>query len=45
MSSNKAGTIEYRVGFQVINKPMISNMLNYPNPFTYVYCLRLYRHR
>jgi hypothetical protein len=33
-SENSAGIIEYRVAFQVINKPMISNMLNYPNPFT-----------
>lgn len=33
-SNNSAGNIEYRVGFQVINKPMISNLLNYPNPFT-----------
>jgi hypothetical protein len=33
-SNNTAGNLEYRVGFQVINKPMISNMLNYPNPFT-----------
>ena len=33
-SSNAAGNIEYKVAFQVINKPMISNMLNYPNPFT-----------
>jgi hypothetical protein len=33
-SGNGAGRIEYKVGFQVINKPMISNMLNYPNPFT-----------
>jgi hypothetical protein len=33
-SNNAAGRVEYRVGFQVINKPMISNMLNYPNPFT-----------
>jgi hypothetical protein len=33
-SNNKAGEIEYRVLFEVINKPMISNMLNYPNPFT-----------
>ena len=33
-SDNAAGTIEYRVMFQVINKPMISNMMNYPNPFT-----------
>src|SRR5436190_11184435 len=33
-SENAAGNIEYRVVFKVINKPMISNMLNYPNPFT-----------
>lgn len=33
-SNNTAGAIEYRVLFVVINKPMISNMLNYPNPFT-----------
>jgi Peptidase family C25 len=33
-SDNTAGNIQYRVAFQVINKPMISNMLNYPNPFT-----------
>ncbi len=31
---NKAGELEYRVIFSVINKPMISNLLNYPNPFT-----------
>ncbi len=31
---NKAGKLEYRVTFSVINKPMISNLLNYPNPFT-----------
>jgi hypothetical protein len=34
MSQNSAGPMEYRVAFEVINKPMISNMLNYPNPFT-----------
>ncbi|WP_121354449.1 putative type IX secretion system sortase PorU2 [Flavisolibacter nicotianae] len=34
MSSNAAGTMSYRVSFQILNKPMISNMLNYPNPFT-----------
>lgn len=33
-SDNMAGNIEYKVGFQIINKPMVSNMLNYPNPFT-----------
>ncbi|MET0465189.1 MAG: C25 family cysteine peptidase [Chitinophagaceae bacterium] len=33
-SENSAGGVAYRVNFKVINKPMISNMLNYPNPFT-----------
>ncbi|MEO7983567.1 MAG: FlgD immunoglobulin-like domain containing protein, partial [Bacteroidota bacterium] len=36
-SNNVSGSrnnIEYKVLFNVINKPMISNMLNYPNPFT-----------
>jgi hypothetical protein len=34
MSDNSAGAMSYKVAFQVINKAMISNMLNYPNPFT-----------
>lgn len=34
MSNNKAGAMDYTVVFQVINKAMISNLLNYPNPFT-----------
>lgn len=34
VSGNKAGTIAYRVGFKIITKPMISNLLNYPNPFS-----------
>jgi len=33
-SGNKAGQNEYRVSFTVISKPMISNLLNYPNPFS-----------
>jgi hypothetical protein len=33
-SGNKAGATEYKVVFRVISKPMISNLLNYPNPFT-----------
>lgn len=33
-SGNKAGDLEYRIAFKVIAKPMISNMLNYPNPFS-----------
>lgn len=32
--SGSRNNIQYRVVFEVINKPMISNMLNYPNPFT-----------
>ncbi len=31
---NPAGNIQFEVAFTVISKPMISNMLNYPNPFT-----------
>jgi len=31
---NSAGTAPYRVMFKIISKPMISNLLNYPNPFT-----------
>ena len=34
MSENKAGILDYRVNFEVYNKSMISNMMNYPNPFT-----------
>jgi hypothetical protein len=33
-SGNKASDIEYRIAFKVIAKPMISNVLNYPNPFS-----------
>ena len=33
-SGNFAGNSQYKISFMVINKPMISNMLNYPNPFT-----------
>lgn len=33
-AGNKAGENEYHVIFRVVSKPMISNLLNYPNPFT-----------
>lgn len=33
-SGNAAGSLEYRIAFKVITKPMISNLLNYPNPFS-----------
>lgn len=33
-SNNPSGAIAYRVIFEVYNKSMITNLLNYPNPFT-----------
>lgn len=33
-SGNASSTIDYRIAFRVISKPMISNLLNYPNPFS-----------
>jgi hypothetical protein len=33
-NGNESGQIDYKVVFTIINKPMISNLLNYPNPFT-----------
>ena len=33
-SGNASGTTQYTVSFKIITKAMISNMLNYPNPFT-----------
>ncbi|BDS13534.1 putative type IX secretion system sortase PorU2 [Aureispira anguillae] len=33
-SGNNSGNLSYSVDFEVINKPSISNMLNYPNPFS-----------
>jgi len=33
-SGNVSGPNAYKVGFEVVNKPSISSLLNYPNPFT-----------
>lgn len=33
-SNNAAGRNGYSIEFKVVNKPMISNLLNYPNPFS-----------
>lgn len=33
-TGNTAGLVDYTVSFEVYNKPMITNMFNYPNPFT-----------
>ncbi|MEO6837416.1 MAG: hypothetical protein ABI185_03450, partial [Ginsengibacter sp.] len=34
VSGNPAGDLDYHIDFRVISKPMISNLMNYPNPFT-----------
>jgi hypothetical protein len=33
-SNNVSGDQDYRVNFEVINRPTITEVLNYPNPFT-----------
>lgn len=33
-SDNASGDNAYRITFEVINKPMISNVFNYPNPYS-----------
>ena len=33
-SGNKSGATDYKVQFEVINKSTITNVLNYPNPFS-----------
>ncbi|MCW5899212.1 MAG: hypothetical protein KIT10_08065 [Flavobacteriales bacterium] len=33
-SSNQSGQYDYKVSFEVINRPTITEVLNYPNPFT-----------
>ncbi|NET34307.1 MAG: hypothetical protein F6K19_20160 [Cyanothece sp. SIO1E1] len=34
VAGNKSGLLPYQVSFEVINKNMISNVFNYPNPFS-----------
>jgi hypothetical protein len=34
ISRNQSGDNDYKVRFEVINKPTITEVLNYPNPFT-----------
>jgi len=33
-SANNSGLVDYRITFEVINKATITNVINYPNPFT-----------
>ena len=34
MSNNLSGDNDHRVSFEAINRPTITEVLNYPNPFT-----------
>jgi hypothetical protein len=34
VEGNRAGQLDYHIDFRVISKAMISNLMNYPNPFT-----------
>ncbi len=34
LSNNQSGDHEYKINFEVINRPTITEVLNYPNPFT-----------
>jgi hypothetical protein len=33
-SNNQSGLIDYRITFEVVNKPSVTNVMNYPNPFS-----------
>lgn len=33
-SNNQSGAVDYRIMFEVINKPSITQVMNYPNPFS-----------
>lgn len=33
-SNNQSGDIDYRIGFEVINESSITEVMNYPNPFS-----------
>jgi len=33
-SNNQSGAVDYRITFEVVNKPSITQVVNYPNPFS-----------
>jgi hypothetical protein len=33
-SNNKSGSADYKIDFEVNNRPTVTNVMNYPNPFT-----------
>ncbi len=34
VTGNNSGSLDYQITFEVINEEMVSNVLNYPNPFS-----------
>ena len=34
MSDNQSGSIDYKINFEVVNKATITEVMNYPNPFS-----------
>ncbi len=34
ISNNQSGAVDYKISFEVINKATITEVMNYPNPFT-----------
>lgn len=34
MSDNQSGSIDYKINFEVVNKSTITEVMNYPNPFS-----------
>ena len=34
ISNNQSGATDYKIAFEVINKPSITEVMNYPNPFS-----------
>ncbi len=38
VSGNSAGTLDYTARFRVVNRQALSNILNYPNPFSTATC-------
>jgi hypothetical protein len=33
-TGNNSGNTEYKITFEIVNKPTVTNVLNYPNPFS-----------
>ena len=40
-SGNQSGDLDYKISFEVLNKSSITNILNYPNPFSTSYTVAM----